>query len=279
MSQGLVMLQSFEELEQQIKWDGQGLVPAIVQDASSLEVLTLAYMNKESLAKTAASGETWFWSRSRSELWHKGATSGHTQQITELKYDCDGDALLVLVNRKGPACHTGRESCFYRTAGEGALPLAAVEPGAQGAAGAQAAQGEPGTQAVQGGAGTLGSQEAPGAPAAGGATLTEANGAAAGGRFAVLAELERIIAERDAERPEGAYTTYLFEKGIDKILKKVGEETAESIIAAKNKDNNELRMEVSDLIYHLLVLLQERKLPLDEVLSELSLRHERPRRD
>ncbi|WP_223070051.1 bifunctional phosphoribosyl-AMP cyclohydrolase/phosphoribosyl-ATP diphosphatase HisIE [Paenibacillus caui] len=234
MSKGLVMQLPVEELEQKVKWDSQGLVPAIVQDSSSLEVLTLAYMNRESLRKTAESGETWFWSRSRSELWHKGATSGHTQQIVSLKYDCDGDALLVLVNRKGPACHTGEESCFYQTAGEGELPASAA---------------------------------------------AMAEGTSALGRFAVLDELERVIAERDEQRPEGTYTTYLFEKGIDKILKKVGEETAESIIAAKNKDNNELRMEVSDLIYHLLVLLRERKLPLDEVLRELSLRHERPRRD
>lgn len=236
MSQ-LVMLQPYEELVQQIKWDSQGLAAVIVQDASTLEVLTLAYMNRESLLKTVETGETWFWSRSRSELWHKGETSGNTQQVTELKMDCDGDALLVRVNRKGPACHTGEESCFSRTVAEGALPKASVSEG-----------------------------------------YGESDTTSDAGRFEVLAELERIIAQREVDRPEGAYTTYLFDKGIDKILKKVGEEAAESIIAAKNQDNNELRMEVSDLIYHLLVLLQERKLPLDEVLGELALRHERPRR-
>lgn len=233
MSQSLENQLAQGELAAIIKWDEKGLVPAIVQDASSLDVLTLAYMNRESLAKSLESGETWFWSRSRSELWHKGATSGNTQRIVELKYDCDGDTLLVLVDREGPACHTGEESCFFRTA--------AVRPGRM-----------------------KGQKE---------------QASADGGRFAVLATLEQVIAERYEQRPEGAYTTYLFDKGIDKILKKIGEETAESIIAAKNGDNDELRLEVSDLIYHLLVLLQERKLPLDEVMQELDRRHERPRRD
>jgi phosphoribosyl-AMP cyclohydrolase / phosphoribosyl-ATP pyrophosphohydrolase len=233
-----------EQLALKIKWDAQGLVAAIVQDASTLEVLTLAYMNKESLGKTLETGETWFWSRSRQELWHKGATSGNTQQIVQLKYDCDGDALLLLVNRKGPACHTGAESCFRPVEG------VAAEEGIE----LRTTVAEPESD-EQTGAGR--SSE----------------------RFAVLEELERVIALRDIERPEGTYTTYLFEKGLDKILKKVGEETAEAIIAAKNWDNDELRMEVSDLIYHLLVLLRERRLPLDEVMQELELRHERPRRD
>lgn len=229
--QPLQLLVSVEELNGAIKWDADGLVPAVVQDADSKEVLMMAYMNHESLRKSVETGFTWFWSRSRSELWNKGATSGNTQRITALHYDCDGDTLLVEAQSAGPACHTGERTCFYRTA------------------------------AV--------------------ANDTESNvgEGSALARFKVLAELEQLIAERDAERPEGAYTTYLFEKGIDKILKKVGEETAESIIAAKNGDNDELRYEVSDLIYHLLVLLRERKLPLDEVMQELERRHERPRRD
>ncbi|MEF2969162.1 bifunctional phosphoribosyl-AMP cyclohydrolase/phosphoribosyl-ATP diphosphatase HisIE [Paenibacillus sp. M1] len=218
------------ELEQAIKWDAQGLVPAIVQDASTKEVLMLAYMNRESLGKLVETGQTWFWSRSRAELWNKGATSGNTQQIRALRYDCDGDTLLVEVDRQGPACHTGEDTCFFRTA-------------------------------------ATGSGEENGAPRK------------ASDRFAVLSELEQLIADRYKERPEGAYTTYLFDKGLDKILKKVGEETAESIIAAKNADNDELRYEVSDLIYHLLVLLRERNLPLDEIMAELERRHERPRRD
>jgi phosphoribosyl-ATP pyrophosphohydrolase/phosphoribosyl-AMP cyclohydrolase len=217
-----------------ISWNEAGLVPTVVQDANTLEVLMVAYMNSESLQLSLESGQTWFWSRSRSELWHKGGTSGNTQAITSIAYDCDSDTLLVKVVPEGPACHTGATSCFYR---EITLDNQTKE--------AQRSD----------------------------ASLTD------GERFAVLGELERVIAEREVERPEGAYTTYLFDKGVDKILKKVGEEASETIIAAKNKDNAELRLEVSDLIYHLLVLLQERKLPLDEIMEELSTRHERPRRD
>ncbi|MDO7908508.1 bifunctional phosphoribosyl-AMP cyclohydrolase/phosphoribosyl-ATP diphosphatase HisIE [Paenibacillus sp. JX-17] len=228
MSKDLEQGLTAEQLPEQLKWNEQGLVATIVQDAKTLEVLTLAYVNQESLQRSIESGETWFWSRSRQELWHKGATSGNVQKIVSLKYDCDGDALVVLVEPAGPACHTGEVSCFTSAVD---LPKAAQPP------------------------------------------------VTAAGRFDVLAELEAVIAEREVSRPEGAYTTYLFEKGVDKILKKVGEETAETIIAAKNKDNDELRLEVSDLLYHLLVLLQERKLPLDDIMSELNRRHERPRRD
>ncbi|WP_019640599.1 bifunctional phosphoribosyl-AMP cyclohydrolase/phosphoribosyl-ATP diphosphatase HisIE [Paenibacillus fonticola] len=230
-----------EQLEEIIQWDAGGLVPAIVQDAYTKDVLMLAYMNRDSLKKSLETGQTWFWSRSRSELWNKGATSGNTQQIVSLRYDCDGDTLLVEVRRQGPACHTGEDNCFYR--------VAATSGAAESAAGERTA-----------------------------GTGTVANGGM-DQRFAVLAGLEQLIAERYKERPEGAYTTYLFDKGIDKILKKVGEEAAESIIAAKNGDNDELRYEVSDLIYHLLVLLQERGLPLDDIMQELQQRHERPRRD
>jgi len=205
---------------EQLKFDENGLIPAIVQDAVSKTVLTLAYMNRESLQKSLETKETWFWSRSRQELWHKGATSGNTQRIVSMKADCDGDALVVQVVPNGPACHTGAYSCF---AGE-MLPV----------------------------------EES-----------TEKSGS---DRYAILGELEQLIAEREAERPEGSYTTYLFEKGVDKILKKVGEEAAEVIIAAKNRDPQELRYEASDLIFHLLVLLREQKLPLEEVLSELERR-------
>ncbi|WP_400162375.1 bifunctional phosphoribosyl-AMP cyclohydrolase/phosphoribosyl-ATP diphosphatase HisIE [Brevibacillus sp. TJ4] len=207
----------------QLKFDDNGLIPAIVQDAASKKVLTLAYMNKESLEKSLETKETWFWSRSRQELWHKGATSGHTQRIVSIHYDCDGDALVVQVEPNGPACHNGTYSCFT-----GAL----LE--------------EAGTE-----------EQAADTPA---------------DRFAILGELEQIIATREAERPEGSYTTYLFDKGVDKILKKVGEETAEVIIAAKNRDPHELSCEASDLLYHLLVLLREQKLPLDRVLAELERR-------
>ncbi|PZD95170.1 bifunctional phosphoribosyl-AMP cyclohydrolase/phosphoribosyl-ATP pyrophosphatase [Paenibacillus sambharensis] len=218
------------ELESQIRWNEDGLVPAIVQDAVSKEVLMLAYMNRESLARSIESGETWFWSRSRGELWHKGATSGHTQRIVSMHYDCDGDTLLVRAEQKGAACHTGQYTCFFNSipvGGESDQPTTAAE-------------------------------------------------AAGGDRFGMLNELEAIIARRHAERPEGTYTTYLFEKGVDKILKKIGEESAEVIIAAKNQDNDELRSEAADLIFHLMVLLRERGLPLDEIMRELGARHNKP---
>lgn len=212
-----------------IKWDDAGLVPAVVQDAQSKEVLMMAYMNKESLRLSAETGVTWFWSRSRNELWNKGATSGHTQRIVSMAYDCDGDTLIVKVEQKGPACHTGRYSCFFNS----------IEVYGNNADAAHADE-------------------------------------ASADRFATLGQLESIIAERYAERPDGSYTTYLFEKGVDKILKKVGEEASEVIIAAKNKDNDELRSEVSDLIFHLMVLLRERGLPLDDVIREINGRHGKP---
>lgn len=233
MSEDIKQDLSLEQVTEHIRWDEAGLVPAIVQDATTRQVLMMAYMNRESLRLTLESRETWFWSRSRQELWHKGATSGNIQSVVSLAYDCDGDTLLVQVNPKGPACHTGENTCFYNEI------------------------------TVEGQSSISGEENTP--------ALID--------RFAVLAELEEIIAKREVERPEGAYTTYLFDKGVDKILKKVGEEASETIIAAKNRDNAELRLEVSDLIYHLLVLLQERKLPLDDILDELSRRHERPRRD
>ncbi len=217
--------QQQQQWQKEIKWDADGLVPTVVQDALSKEVLMLAYMNEESLQKSLESGQTWFWSRSRGELWNKGATSGHTQQIESLHYDCDGDTLLVKVRQNGPACHTGAYSCFYR---EGTAKAA---------------------------------EEA--------ASVQE-------DRFGPLSRLEATIAQRDAERPEGAYTTYLFEKGVDKILKKVGEETAEVIIAAKNRDGDELRCESADLIFHLMVLLREQGIPFDDVLKELEFRHRKP---
>ncbi|OUS69726.1 bifunctional phosphoribosyl-AMP cyclohydrolase/phosphoribosyl-ATP pyrophosphatase [Paenibacillus sp. MY03] len=218
------------ELKAAIKWSEDGLVPAIVQDAQSKEVLMLAYMNEESLRLSVSTGTTWFWSRSRNELWNKGATSGHTQRIESMSYDCDGDTLLVRVAQQGPACHTGRYSCFYNGI--------ELESGAQQADSADEEE--------------------------------------SSDRFGILGKLETIIAQRYAERPAGAYTTYLFDKGVDKILKKVGEESAEVIIAAKNQDNDELRSEAGDLLFHLMVLLRERGLPLDDIMSELNNRHGKP---
>lgn len=204
----------------ELKFDEKGLIPAVVQDVVTKEVLTLAYMNKESLEKSMSTGETWFYSRSRQELWHKGGTSGNTQSIVEIKYDCDQDALVVLIQPNGPACHNGTTSCFVDSMYQ--------------------------------------NKER---------DVTSAD-------YQILANLEKVIEERDIKRPEGTYTTYLFEKGVDKILKKVGEEAAEVIIAAKNRDSEELKWEASDLLYHLFVLLREQKLPFSEILQVLEARHE-----
>ncbi|WP_026700693.1 bifunctional phosphoribosyl-AMP cyclohydrolase/phosphoribosyl-ATP diphosphatase HisIE [Salibacterium aidingense] len=201
-----------------LQFDENGLIPAIIQDAVSKEVLTLAYMNEESLGKTMETKETWFYSRSRGKLWHKGETSGNTQQVTDIRYDCDQDSLVVLVLPNGPACHEGTYSCFSES-------LLNDVP----------------------------------------------NGKTS--RFEILNTLEETIAKRFAEMPEGAYTTYLFTEGVDKILKKVGEESSEVIIAAKNRDPGELSMESADLLYHLFVLLREQELPLDQVLQVLEERH------
>jgi phosphoribosyl-ATP pyrophosphohydrolase/phosphoribosyl-AMP cyclohydrolase len=194
-----------------LKFDERGLIPAIVQDARTREVLTLAYMNEESLARTIETGQTWFWSRSRNELWHKGETSGNTQNVVGLHSDCDKDAVVVLVNPAGPACHTGARSCFDSTAADEDLGF-------------------------------------------------------------LLNSLYELIESRERERPEGSYTTYLFNNGLDKILKKVGEESAETIIAAKNEDGARLTAEVADLVYHLLVLLVARGVSLDQIRAELASR-------
>ncbi len=206
-----------------VNFDAAGLIPVVVQHAHTRRILTLAYMNAESLAKTLETNETWFWSRSRSCLWHKGETSGNTQRVVDVLLDCDRDALTVLVLPNGPACHTGSESCFHneiRSAG----PFEDV-------------------------------------PVAGSINLGE-----------VLDRLYELIESRKRDRPEGSYTTYLFDQGLDKILKKVGEEAAETIIAAKNDDRTAVVKESSDLLYHLLVLLVERGLSLAELRDELASR-------
>jgi len=198
----------------EIKFGEQGLAPAIVQNAKTRRVLTLAYMNKESLQRTLETGETWFWSRSRQQLWHKGETSGHTQRVEKISLDCDADALLVSVTPNGPACHTGAESCFFNTAFDRDMQ-----------------------------------------------TETDLG--------ETLTRLYELIASRQRERPEGSYTTYLFDQGIDKILKKVGEEATETIVAAKNDDRESFVGETSDLLYHLLVLVVERGVTLQEIGDEL----------
>jgi phosphoribosyl-ATP pyrophosphohydrolase/phosphoribosyl-AMP cyclohydrolase len=215
-----------------IKFDERGLVPAIVQDANTLQVLTLAYMNQESLERTLTEHETWFWSRSRKSLWHKGETSGNKQRVVAVSLDCDHDALRVLVVPDGPACHTGAQTCFHNELQEASKEVWA---------GAEAESSK--------------------------ADLGE-----------VLSGLYSLIESRKRERPEGSYTTYLFDQGLDKILKKVGEESAETIIAAKNDDRHALVNESADLLYHLLVLFVQRGLTLDEVRHELLSRRGKGRK-
>ena len=190
------------------KFGADGLIPAVVEDARTREVLTVAYMNKEALQLTLERRETYFFSRSRQQLWHKGETSGNSQKVTKVSLDCDNDAVLVEVEPLGPACHTGAYSCF------------GVEPELEG----------------------------------------------------VLQDLYSVIEQRKEKRPDGSYTTYLFNSGLDKILKKVGEEATETIVAAKNSDSQRLVSETSDLLYHLLVLLVERGVTLDEITRELKER-------
>ncbi len=198
----------------ELKFDDKGLIPAIVVDASTKKVLTLAYMNEESLKISMEKNLTCFFSRSRQELWLKGETSGNYQHIVSITADCDKDALVVEVNPDGPACHTGETSCFYNDLYEN--PEEAV--------------------------------------------------------FSLEA-LMKLIEGRKTEKQEGSYTTYLFEKGIDKILKKVGEESTEVIIAAATDDKKETIYEIADLCYHIMVLMIEMGISLDDINSELSSRH------
>lgn len=197
-----------------LKFNEQGLIPAIVVDTETKAVLMLAYMNEESLRVSIAEGRTCFWSRSRQELWRKGETSGNVQNIVSITVDCDADTLLVEVRKAGPACHTGAESCFFQPVFEGAEP-----PAFQ------------------------------------------------------YEDLFEMLRGRKAEPKEGSYTTYLFEKGIDKILKKVGEETTEVILAAKDRDKSNTVYEIGDLMYHIMVLMIEAGISLDDVKREMASRH------
>ena len=196
-----------------LKFDEKGLIPAIVVDAETNQVLTLAYMNEESLRISLEKKLTCFWSRSRKELWLKGKTSGNYQHIVSITADCDYDALVVKVKKEGPACHLGEESCFHNP--------------------------------------VLGEENAP---------------------FR-LEGLYDLLMDRKATLPEGSYTTYLFQKGLDKILKKVGEESTEVIIAGKAQDKAETIYEIADLTYHVLVLMAELGISVEEVKKELASRH------
>ena len=196
-----------------LKFDDKGLIPAIVVDAETQQVLTLAYMNEESLKISMEKKLTCFWSRSRQQLWLKGETSGNYQHIVSITADCDYDALVVKVNKEGPACHLGEESCFHNP--------------------------------------VLGAENTP---------------------FR-LEGLYDLLMDRKATLPEGSYTTYLFQKGLDKILKKVGEESTEVIIAGKAEDKAETIYEIADLTYHVLVLMAQMGISVEEVKKELAGRH------
>ena len=207
-----------------VKFDDRGLIPAVVQDASTGEVLTLAFMNEEALRKTLAGPDVWFYSRSRAELWHKGETSGNFLRVKEVITDCDADAVLVKVEPTGPACHTGADSCFDN-------PL-----------------------------------DGPGA-------IKEVEQTAGPG---VLAELMDVIEQRKRDRPEGSYTTRLFDEGKPRIAQKVAEESGEVVIASLAGSPQETAGEASDLIYHLLVLLSASDVPIDQVWEQLRERRGRP---
>ncbi|HQR38295.1 MAG TPA: bifunctional phosphoribosyl-AMP cyclohydrolase/phosphoribosyl-ATP diphosphatase HisIE [Blastocatellia bacterium] len=223
---------------EKIEFDERGLVPAVVQDSTTGDVLMLAYMNAESLARTLQTGETWFWNRTHNELWHKGTASGHRQRVVELRLDCDGDAIVVRVDTDGPACHTGERSCFFR-------PLAGEAPAKKtnGSLVSVPERPEP----------TL--------------SVVDMNSMELG---ILLNDLYTLIRLREAERPENSYTSYLFDSGLDKILKKIGEEATETVIAAKNGSARELTSEMADLLYHLLVLMVERGLGLQDICRELA---------
>ena len=197
-----------------LKFDEKGLIPAIVQDHYTKQVLTLAYMNAETLALTIAEGRTVFWSRSRQEIWRKGETSGNEQQVVSITADCDADALVVEVVKDGPACHTGAESCFFQ-------PVYVSEELKQ----------------------------------------------------FTYEGLYELIKGRKTAPKEGSYTTYLFDKGLEKILKKVGEECTEVIIAGGKRDKEETVFEISDLCYHVMVLMVELGISVEDITRELEKRH------
>ena len=199
---------------EELKFNEQGLIPAIVVDSITKEVLTLAYMNAESLQIALNERKTCFWSRSRQQLWRKGETSGHYQHVVSITADCDKDALVVKVEKDGPACHTGAESCFFS-------PLYVAEERHE---------------------------------------------------FSLFG-LYNLLLQRKEEKPQGSYTTYLFEKGLDKILKKVGEECTEVIIAGKAEDKKETVYEIADLAYHVLVLMAQMGITVEDVQKELASRH------
>lgn len=203
-----------------LKFDANGLIPAVVQNKETKEVLMVAYMNADTIKKTIETGRATFWSRSRQEVWVKGETSGNYMYVEEIRVDCDGDCLVVLANPAGAACHTGNRSCFYRTVKDGEFVNAEETE-----------------------------------------DLSD-----------VMAVDEAVIIDRKKNPEDGSYTNYLFDKGEDKILKKVGEEAAEVVIAGKNRDKKEIQYEVADLIYHLTVMLVDNDMTWNDIYKEMKRR-------
>ncbi len=214
---------------EQLKFDKDGLIPAIIQDAESGQILMLGYMNREAVEKSLQTGKAHFWSRSRKRLWMKGETSGHVQAIQEAYFDCDKDALLFKVKQTTAACHTGHYSCFFHKITDDYDIIEKDEPVFQ-------PENVYPDNAI------------------------------------ILKELYDIVVDRRSHPKEGSYTNYLFEKGLDKILKKVGEESAEVIIASKNGSKDEITYETADLIYHLIVMLVDQDVTLDDIYRELQKR-------
>ena len=209
-----------DELINTLKFDASGLIPAVVQNIETNEVLMVAYMNADTIKQTLETGRATFWSRSRQEVWVKGDTSGNYMYVKEVRVDCDCDCLVVLVNPAGPACHTGNRSCFFRKIEDGKLVEDTKEQ-----------------------------------------TKTD-----------VFAREQAVVMDRKEHPEEGSYTNYLFDKGEDKILKKVGEEAAEVVIAGKNRDKDEISYETADLIYHLTVMLVDNCMTWEDIYKEMERR-------
>ena len=210
------------EFINELKFDAAGLIPAVVQNIDTKEVLMVAYMNADTVKQTLETGRATFWSRSRQEVWVKGDTSGNYMYVKEMRVDCDADCLVLLVNPAGAACHTGERSCFFRVVRDGKLVKETTVP--------------------------------------------EIND--------IFEREQAVVIDRKAHPEDGSYTNYLFDKGEDKILKKVGEEAAEVVIAGKNRDKAEISYEVSDLIYHLTVMLVDNDMTWDDIYKEMERRRQ-----
>ena len=209
-----------EKLLDELKFDSRGLIPAVVQNRETKEVLMVAYMNADTLKQTIETGRATFWSRSRKEVWVKGETSGNYMLVDKIRVDCDGDCLVIEASPVGPACHTGNRSCFYRSVKDGEL-IEDIEP----------------------------------------TYISDA----------IMRE-QAVVMDRKRTPAEGSYTNYLFDKGEDKILKKVGEEAAEVVIAGKNRSKEEISYEVADLMYHLTVMLVDNGMTWDDIYKEMERR-------